>query len=86
MKSSNAKPRKPVREQRPATIDTNQIYRIEEAAAALSMSRAQFFVVLRDGLIPTVKLGRRTLVSGAAIVAAATAIAAGTFARQGEAA
>ena len=38
-------------------------YRVEDAAIALGVGRTLIFRLIRDGLLPAVKIGRRTLIT-----------------------
>jgi hypothetical protein len=53
---------------RPAVIDPNQNYYIEESAVAIGISRNHVFRKLRAGEIKGRKIGRRTVISGREII------------------
>lgn len=52
---------------RPERIDEHQLYSVAEAAAALNLSMARVWQHISANRLRTVKDGRRTLVTGAAI-------------------
>lgn len=58
-------------EQRPSVIDPNQLYSIDEAGAALGISRALIYRRIRDGTLAIVKDGNRSLFKGSEIIRAA---------------
>jgi excisionase family DNA binding protein len=44
-----------------------QTYTVEEAAAILGIARATAYIAVRDGSLPTIRIGRRLLVPRAQI-------------------
>lgn len=48
-------------------ISHNQLYSIEEASARLGISRAKAWLLIKEGDLRVLKIGRRTLVSEAEI-------------------
>lgn len=56
------------RAKRPAVIDPNQLYGVDEYAAARDQSRAGAYKEIGAGKIQTVKDGRRTKILGAEII------------------
>ena len=56
------------RAKRPAIIDPNQFYGIDEVAAARDMSRAGVYKEIAAGLIQPTKEGARTKILGAEII------------------
>ena len=56
------------RAQRPVLIDANQLYSINETAAALDKSRAGLYRDIAAGRIRVLKDGSRTKVRGAEII------------------
>lgn len=56
------------RAKRPSIIDPNQLYGIDEAAAARDKSRAGIYLEIAAGLIGVVKDGARTKVLGAELI------------------
>ena len=56
------------RSKRPAIIDPNQLYGIDEYAAAPDMSRAGVYKEISAGLIQSSKEGTRTKILGAEII------------------
>lgn len=55
---------------RPALIDSNQFYSVDEAAAASDMSRMQLYRDIKRGVLNVVKDGKRTKILGAEIIRA----------------
>jgi hypothetical protein len=58
------------RAMRPALIDPNQFYSIEEVAAARDKSRAGIYNEIAAGALKAVKDGKRTKIIGAEIIRA----------------
>lgn len=56
------------RSKRPAIVDPNQLYGIDEYAAARDMSRAGVYKEISAGLIQSTKEGTRTKILGAEII------------------
>lgn len=56
------------RERRPFLVDPNQLYSIDEAAAALDKSPAQLWADIRAGRIRSVRDGARVKMAGADII------------------
>lgn len=54
---------------RPVQLDPNQAYSVVEAAAALGVSPAAGWLLVRSGELPTFMRGRRRLVLGQHIIA-----------------
>jgi hypothetical protein len=68
MSASNSTKRKPQRTQRPASIDANQLYNIQEASAALDQSHVTTYAQINSGELKSIVRGRRRHISGAEII------------------
>ena len=65
---SSSKRAKTKRADRPEKIDTAQAYSIETTCAALDISRAQYYVLLKEGRIRPLPDFRPPRISGAEIL------------------
>lgn len=62
---------------RPAALDPNQLYDVKEAGAALAICQASVYELFESGDLARVKVGARTRVNGAELIALKNRIVAG---------